>query len=445
MPVSLFKFRKESPVPTPEAPVDDSRAILEAFSYSQAVIEFEPDGTILTANDNFLSVLGYSLEEVQGSHHRMFIDPAEASSESYRSFWRDLAEGKFAAGEFKRITKSGGEIWISASYNPVLDNDQNVVKVVKIANDITATKQTALDQFAILEALGRSQATIQFDPQGNILTANENFLQALGYSLEDIVGKHHQIFCDPSYTATVEYSDFWQNLGAGRFSAGRFLRLTRDGRKIWIQASYNPVLNESGDVVKVVKFACDITEEVEAASRTKAEAASVGQSVASSATEMAATIEDISKSVSRTAALATQTENHVHDSSSASEMLQESSKGIGKVVGVIQELADQTNLLALNATIEAARAGDSGRSFAVVASEVKELAQETSVATQSIEKSVEEMCQRIDQVTQATQQITESIAEVSSNTNTVATAIEEQSITMGELSKTAESLVQLSR
>ncbi|TWT73813.1 Biofilm dispersion protein BdlA [Posidoniimonas polymericola] len=444
MPATLFKNR-QTPAPTePAATTSKAQATLDAFSRSQAVIEFEPDGTIITANDNFLAVLGYTLGEITGRHHRMFVEQGEAASSEYRQFWASLATGRPAAGEFKRVAKDGSEIWISASYNPVLDDEGVVTKVVKIASDITDTKQAALDQLAVLDALGRSQAAIEFHPDGTIVTANDNFLSALGYKLSEIQGNHHRIFCDGEYTSSQEYVQFWNDLRSGKFSAGRYMRVTRDGRQIWIQASYNPVLNSAGQVVKVVKYATDITAEVESEMQTRSDAADVGRSVASSATEMAATIEEISKSVGRTASLATQTESHVRDSSSAAELLQESSKAIGKVVGVIQELADQTNLLALNATIEAARAGESGRSFAVVANEVKELAQETGNATQSIEKSVEEMRQRIDQVTGATQQITESIAEVSSNTNTVAAAIEEQSITMAELSKTAETLVRIS-
>ena len=441
-----FLHSKPSDHPTeaiPGAQAADAVAVLDALGRSQALIEFTPNGHILNANENFLAALGYTLEEIKGSHHRRFMPRGEADTDQYAAFWRSLGAGEFAAGEFKRVTKTGEEIWISASYNPVFDENGAVSKVVKIASDITATKTSALEQLAVLDALGRSQAYIAFTPEGVILDANENFLGALGYTLDEIRGQHHRIFCDAQHVNSPEYTAFWSNLKAGKFSAGRYLRVAKGGRKIWIQATYNPVFDSDGRVERVVKFATDITEQVEAEQQTKIEAASVGQTVASSSTEMASTIEEISKNVGRTANLAQQAEDHARGSKEAAEKLEGSSQEIGKVVGVIQELADQTNLLALNATIEAARAGESGRSFAVVAGEVKELAQETSKATQSIESIINEIQTRIAEVNQSTEQITGSISEVSGNTNTVAAAIEEQSITMSELSRTAEGLVKL--
>lgn len=441
----MFKTKtKPSNLPAVETtPADDSSATLDAFSRAQAIIEFTPQGEILTANEKFLTVLGYRLDEIQGQHHRMFVNPAEASTSGYREFWDGLAAGRLSAGEYKRFTKSGAEIWISASYNPVLDANGRVVKVVKIASDITETKVNGMEQDALFDALSRSLAIIEFEIDGTIVKANDNFLSTVGYTLEEVCGKHHRIFCDPTYVNSAEYTAFWDRLAGGKFFADRFQRFAKDGSEIWIQASYNPVLNDNGVPVRVVKLASDITKEMQNETRRKEEAQAVSHNVATSTTEMASTIDEIAKNVSRTASLAQEAEGHAVSSGSATEALQESSKAIGKVVGVIQELADQTNLLALNATIEAARAGESGRSFAVVANEVKDLASETSGATQSIEQSVQEIQGRIQEVSEAIRLITESVSEVSGNTNTVAAAIEEQSITMGELSKTAESLTRL--
>jgi methyl-accepting chemotaxis protein len=240
----------------------DASAIVEAFNRSQAIISFDIEGRVISANGNFCRALGYAEAEIIGQHHRIFVDPAEAASPDYAGFWRRLSAGQFDRGQYRRIAKSGQEIWIEASYNPVLRGGK-AVKVVKIATDITAMKRHDLENQGKVSAISRAQAVIEFTPDGTILDANENFLTTLGYSLQEVVGKHHAMFCDPAAVRDPAYSAFWRKLGSGEFVADEFMRLGKGGRRVFIQASYNPILDANGRVFKVVKFATDVTERVE--------------------------------------------------------------------------------------------------------------------------------------------------------------------------------------
>ena len=244
--------------------LSDLKGKAAALDKVQAVIEFTPEGTIITANDNFLGAVGYSLTEIQGQHHRMFCDPAYTSTGEYAAFWQKLGRGEFDAGQYRRLGKGGKEIWIQASYNPILNANGKVYKVVKFATDITAEKNRNAEFEGKISAVNKSQAVIEFTPEGTIITANDNFLGAVGYSLTEIQGQHHRMFCDPAYTSTGEYAAFWQKLGRGEFDAGQYRRLGKGGKEIWIQASYNPILNANGKVYKVVKFATDITAQKKA-------------------------------------------------------------------------------------------------------------------------------------------------------------------------------------
>lgn len=240
----------------------DLRGQIAAINKSQAVIEFNLDGTIIKANDNFLAAMGYRLDEIQGKHHSMFADAAYGASAEYRQFWADLNAGKFQAGEFKRFGKGGKEIWIQASYNPIFDDEGKPFKVVKYATDITATKLKNADYEGQLAAIGKSQAVIEFQMDGTIIGANDNFLGAMGYRLDEIQGKHHSMFADAAYAASGEYKQFWAELNAGKFQAGEFKRYGKGGREIWIQASYNPIMDMNGKPFKVVKYATDVTQMV---------------------------------------------------------------------------------------------------------------------------------------------------------------------------------------
>ena len=240
---------------------DEQTAKLQAIDKVQAIIEFNLDGTIITANENFLKTVGYSLGEIQGQHHRIFCDRTYANSSEYVAFWQKLNRGEFDAGQYRRVGKGGKEVWIQASYNPILDANGKVYKVVKFATDITQEKNRNAEFEGKLNAINKAQAAIEFNLDGTIITANENFLNCLGYRLDEVRGQHHRMFCDPAYTSTGEYVAFWQKLNRGEFDAGQYRRVGKGGKEVWIQASYNPILDANGKVYKVVKFATDITQE----------------------------------------------------------------------------------------------------------------------------------------------------------------------------------------
>lgn len=241
----------------------DASRIVEALNRSLAIIEFDLEGNILDANDNFCRVMGYRKSEIVGRHHRIFIDPAEANSPAYREFWRNLAAGKYDQQQYRRIGKGGRTVWIEATYNPVFRGSRPY-KVVKTATDITAAKLQALDSTGKISALSRSQAIIEFTPKGEIITANENFLDLMGYSLQEIKGHHHSLFCEQEYAKSTGYSAFWSSLASGEFHSDQFTRVTKSGERVHIQATYNPILDETGKVWKVVKFANDVTGRVRA-------------------------------------------------------------------------------------------------------------------------------------------------------------------------------------
>ena len=240
---------------------NNAQAQIDALNRSQAVIEFNLDGTIITANKNFLNTLGYSLEEIRGRHHSIFVHPSERDSASYREFWSSLGRGEFQSGEFKRFAKGDRTIWIQASYNPIADSAGKPVKVVKFATDVTKAKSGSLDAAGKLAAVSRTQATIEFELDGTIITANENFLTTVGYSLSDIKGQHHRMFVDSSERDGAAYREFWTGLARGEYQSGEYKRIGRGGREVWILASYNPILDDEGKPFKIIKFATDTTQQ----------------------------------------------------------------------------------------------------------------------------------------------------------------------------------------
>jgi methyl-accepting chemotaxis protein len=242
----------------------DGKAVLDALDRSFAIIEFDPQGNVLGANRNFCALLAYEPAEIIGRHHEMFVEPGFARSAEYAEFWAKLGRGEFDSREYKRFGKNGREVWLQASYNPVFNSRGQVVKVVKVAADITSQKLKSAENQGKLDAISRAQGVIEFDIDGTIVSANENFLEVVGYRMEEVVGRHHRIFVDPAFAESADYRDFWARLNRGEYLAEEYRRLGKGGREVWLQASYNPIFDPSGRVIKVVKFATDITERVRA-------------------------------------------------------------------------------------------------------------------------------------------------------------------------------------
>lgn len=451
----------------------DANSVIAALDRSQAVIEFKPDGTIITANENFQKALGYSLREIAGQHHSMFVEPAERSSAEYKQFWSELAAGKFKASEFLRVAKGGREIWIQATYNPVLDKSGRVTKVVKFASDITDQKNNYFKIQSQIDAINRSQAVIEFDPKGNIINANQNFLDAVGYSLNEIKGQHHSMFMPPEERSTPQYASFWEQLGQGRYHTGEFRRVGKTGDDIWILASYNPILDAKRRVTGVVKFASNITAQVEQRLRLdearagidvelntiadrasdsanqSAQVASASEQASSSVQTMAAGAEELSASareISQQLTRATTITKEAVDKAAATNEvvagLNDSAKRISEVVSLINDIAEQTNLLALNATIEAARAGDAGKGFAVVASEVKGLAIQSAKATEEISSQIAQVQSVTGEAADAISAIGGTIGEIDDVASSVATAVEEQSSVTAEITASMNEVAQ---
>lgn len=467
------KLATKTKVRAPHSNLGDLRGKVDAMNRSQAVIEFTPDGTILHANENFLKTVGYDLRDIEGKHHRMFCEPAYATSSEYRGFWEKLNRGEFDSGEYKRLGKDGREIWIQASYNPVFDESGEVVKIVKFATEITNQRLQKAEYEGRLNALDKVQATIEFNLDGTIILANQNFTKTVGYDLSEIKGKHHRMFCDPAYTATPEYRAFWEKLNRGEFDSGEYKRLGRGGKEIWIQASYNPIFDLNGKVYKVVKFATDITHVkmmIRSMEETANSLASSAQELTASATqmsssadqtstqstsaaaaaaqvsagvrtvatnteEMAASIKEIARSANESAEMSKTTLARAQTTNKTISQLGVSSQEIGNVIKVISSIAQQTNLLALNATIEAARAGDAGKGFAVVANEVKELAKQTAKATEDITNRIGAIQTDSQAAVEAIGGISQAMDKLNAISGAIAASVEEQTATTNEVSR----------
>ncbi|NPU09440.1 PAS domain-containing methyl-accepting chemotaxis protein [Bradyrhizobium sp. 83002] len=415
----------------------DYSAQVAAIGRSQAVIEFNLDGTIVTANDNFLNALGYSLSEIQGKHHSMFVSPEERDSAAYREFWAALNRGEYQAAEYKRIGKGGKEVWIQASYNPVIDQNGKPFKVVKFATDVTAQKLRNADLAGQIAAISKSQAVIEFELDGTVINANDNFLQALGYTLSEIKGRHHSMFVDPSERDSTAYRNFWAALNRGEYQAAEYKRIGKGGREVWIQASYNPILGLNGKPFKVVKYATDITRQVLTRMGNE-RVRGMMESVAAGAEELNASVREISEAMTKSRETAMGAADRVASADSQAKRLSEATQAMSGIVELIGNITGQINLLALNATIESARAGDAGRGFAVVASEVKNLATQAKAATDKIGAEIAGLNGISSEVVNALNAIKVEIQNVSEYVTSTAAAVEEQSTVTGEMSSSMQ-------
>ena len=412
------------------------RGQIDAIDKSLAVIHFRLDGTILDANENFLRVVGYRLDEVKGKHHRMFVDPDHAVSADYAGFWAKLARGEFDAGEYKRIGRNGREVWLQAGYNPIRDLTGKPFMVVKYATDVTAEKLQNADASGQIDAVNRAQAVIQFGVDGTILDANENFLKAVGFRLDEVKGRHHRMFVEPEYAKSDAYTQFWERLGGGEFVTGLFQRFGKAGRSVWIQASYNPIFDPDGKPFKVVKYATDVTGSMDA--RTRAiEAAERTldnvQVVTEAAESMNAAAQTISESMGRSKTAVDKIHGRTQDADASTARLREAAQSMGGVVKLISDIAQQINLLALNATIEAARAGEAGKGFSVVASEVKSLASQTTTATTKIAAEIGSMQDASGEVGDILASISDEIGTIREVVAGIAGSTEAQSRATGEI------------
>ena len=377
----MFGIAGKRQVEDLQAQIQRHQAVRTALDRSTAVIEFDLTGCVTAANDNIAQALGYQTgAELIGKRHYEFCDKDYAASEAYNEFWATLRRGEYHAGRVRRVTRDGRHIWVEATYNPLLDGAGNVVGIIKFATDITGLVNAEAATQARLSAITRSMAVIEFTPDGVIIDVNDNFLAATGYTREQVIGAHHRIFCNDAYARSPEYAALWRTLKQGDFHSGRIQRVRRNGTACWLQASYNPVLDCTGNVVSVIKFAYDVSAQVIQETQ-NAESAQLAYRTSQDSESLYA---DGVSSINQTADEIRHMANRIEEASQNIQTLGANSARITLIVETIRSIADRTNLLALNAAIEAARAGEHGRGFAVVADEVRNLAERTSSSTNEI-------------------------------------------------------------
>ena len=403
---------------------------LDSISRCCATINFTTSGEVLDASESFLNVVGYSLNEVKGRHHRVFCPQAIIDSKEYSLFWQDLSKGIAKRGIFLRKHKNGKDIWLEATYIPIYE-DGVLVHIMKIAYDVTSVQMQSMESKALIDAIHRSSAIIEFTPDGTVANANANFLQTMGYrDLNAIKNKHHKIFCPTDFYN--ENPNFWWELANGKIKNGLFQRLDSRGNTVWLEATYNPVYNHARNIVKIIKVASDVTERIEKQLKIQ-KAAEVAYSTA---VETAQVSEHGAQILKENLRNSEKISVDIKQSAERVEDLNKQSREISKIVTTLKSIADQTNLLALNAAIEAARAGDHGRGFAVVADEVRTLAARTS-------KSTEEINQMVDTNSNLVVQARDSMIEVITQANKNADLVNEATAIIDEILRGAEHVSQV--
>ena len=358
--------------------------VMQALDRSTAVVHLRLDGKVIKTNALFANIFGYTPEELEDQPHAALCPPEYAASAEYQDFWRRLRAGETFSGLFQRRHRDGSVVWLRATYNPVRDRAGRITRIVKLASNVTAQTDERLRSTSVLEAIDRSMAVIAFDLEGHVLEANANFLQGMGYQREEVLGRHHRMFCTREYAASPAYTAFWNDLRRGRYFRGQVERVDRHGRTVWLEASYNPIANQDGVISGVVKIATYITDKV-LAGQARQQGVDTAYQIAHETQDLSIkSAHTVQQAVQRIQAMADTLDNAVQRVADLGQKTQ----GIGATVGAIRRVADQTNLLALNAAVEAARAGESGRGFAVVAGEVRQLAANSKAATDEISQTI---------------------------------------------------------
>ena len=425
-------------IATPDLQMEQQelQAVSAALNRVQAVIEFDLQGQILHANENFLQTVGYQLDEIRGQHHRIFCESDYVASGAYRDFWAKLGRGELDAGEYKRIGKGGREVWIRASYNPVFDAHGTAYKVIKFATDITADRARQAEFEGKVRAMDLAQAVIEFNLDGTVIAANDNFLNTLGYSLDEIRGKHHRMFCEADYAASPTYRDFWGKLNRGEFDAGRYKRIGRGGREVWIQATYNPILDASGRPYKVVKFATDITQQVELE-------ASVKRRAEDDQRKVALLLDTVNRAAAGdlTGEIAVAGNDPIDQLADGIRHMMDDLRGvIGKVVksagefsGASRDIADRANTVATGAQALGATVEEMNASIEELTASINSIAdntkgadqlakatqQEAETGARAIARSVEAM-ELINKSSEDISEIVKVIGEIAGQTNLLA-------------------------